>query len=116
VLSEQLRWVKEHLRQAFAIGPAAGELSFEDLALLDRIATAVVARRMASPAVLFLESTGPLNFLGSQALHFLTPLLDVACDARDIERVACLLERRDAIPRLITLIETKSASSGAPAR
>jgi len=116
VLSEQLRRMKEHLRQAFAIGPAAEELSSEDLALLDRIAAAVVARRMASPAVLFLESTGPLNFLGSQALHFLTPLLDLACDARDIERVADLLERRDAIPRLIAFIEAKSAPSGASPR
>ncbi len=116
MLSEQLRRVKEHLRHAFAVGPAVGELSSEDLALLDRVADAVVKRGMAIPAAVFLESLGPMNFLGSQALHFLTPLLDLACDARDIERVACLLERRDAIPRVIALIETKSASSGAPAR
>jgi len=116
VLSEPLRRVKDQLRRAFAVGPAVEEFSVEDLTLLDRIAAAVVARRMASPAVLFLESTGPLNFLGSQALHFLTPILDLACDARDFERVAHLLERREAVPRLIALIEAKSAPSGASAR
>ena len=76
---------------------------------------------MAGPAVLFLESAGPMNFLGSQALHFLKPILDLACDAPELEQAARLLERRDAIPRLIELIEAKSAPAkstldGAPVR
>ena len=51
-----------------------------------------------------------MNFLGSQALHFLTPILNLACESREIERAAFLLERRDAIPRLIALIEAKSTA------
>lgn len=91
-------------------------MSADEQALLEKVAMALVSRRMAEPAVLFLESAGPMNFLGSQTLHFLAPILDMACDTREIEQAACLLERRDAIPRLIQLIEAKSAPAGAPAR
>ena len=90
------------------VRPAEEALTEDDLALLDKIAAAVVDRRMAGPAIMFLESMGPMNFLGSQALHFLTPILNLACETREIERAAHLLERRDAIPRLIALIEARS--------
>jgi hypothetical protein len=108
--------LKESLKTAFAVGPSAQALSLEEMALLDRVATAVVARRMSGAALLFLESAGPMNFLGSQALHFLTPILNLACDSREIELAANLLERRDAIPRLIALIEAKSVSQGSASR
>jgi hypothetical protein len=65
---------------------------------------------------MFLESMGPMNFLGSQALHMLTPLVECACDGKDLERLARLLERRDTLPRLITLIETKTSVQRASAR
>ncbi len=71
---------------------------------------------MAAPATVFLESVGPMNFLGSQALHFLTPILDLACKTSEIEHVAHLLERRDTVPRLIVLIEAKSDPMGFSAR
>jgi hypothetical protein len=107
---------KAGLRHAFAVTHENEPLSPDDLALLERVADAVVARGMAAPATVFLESAGPMNFLGSQALHFLTPILDLACKTSEIERVARLLERRDAIPRLIALIEAKSAPQGTSAR
>ena len=106
---QTIQTLKGTFRHAFALKPEGELLTAEEQALLEKIAVAVVARRMAGPAVLFLDSAGPMNFLGSQALHFLTPILDLACDAPEIEQAACLLERRDAIPRLIELIEAKSA-------
>jgi hypothetical protein len=117
----RLQKLNATLRHAFALRPEGEPLTAEEQALLEKVAAVVVNRRMAGPAVLFLESAGPMNFLGSQALHFLSPILDLACDAREIERAACLLERRDAVPRLIELIETRSAPArptpdGAPAR
>ncbi|TAJ30677.1 MAG: hypothetical protein EPO64_03050 [Nitrospirae bacterium] len=109
-LAQRINRLRAGLRHAFAIEPEGQPLSDEDVALLNKVATVIVNRRMADPAMLFLESAGPMNFLGSQALHFLAPILDLACDAREIERAAHLLERRDAIPRLIALIESKAAS------
>lgn len=85
-------------------------LSPEETRLLEKIATVTVGRRMAGAAVLFLESAGPMNFLGSQALHALTPILSLACDAREVEIAARLLERRDAIARLVAMIEAAEAA------
>jgi hypothetical protein len=114
--SQRIQELKTRFRHAFAVPPDGQPLTAEEQALLEKVATAVVGRRMANPALLFLESAGPMNFLSSQALHFLAPILDLACDARELEQAACLLERRDAIPRLIELIEAKSAPGGASAR
>jgi hypothetical protein len=115
-LAKMVGGLKAGLRHAFAVTREHDALSLDDLALLERVADAVVARGMAAPATVFLESAGPMNFLGSQALHFLTPILDLACKTNELERVARLLERRDAIPRLIAFIEAKSAPRGTSSR
>ena len=101
----RLSGFQERLHHAFAVGPAGEPFSPEDVAVLERVAEAIVARGMATPAMVFLESVGPLNFLGSQALHFFTPILEVVIPHREIERVASLLERRDTLSRLADLIE-----------
>jgi len=95
------------LRHAFAI-PDGPPLDADDIALLTRLADVVVQRRLAAPANLILESVGPLNFLGSQALHALTPLLDLAVPAADVQRLARLLERRDTLAYLARLIEQRA--------
>ncbi|MGH7207846.1 MAG: hypothetical protein ACREIL_00525 [Nitrospiraceae bacterium] len=115
-LSRVISGFKARLRHAFEVQAESQALSFDDLALLERVADAVVKRDMAAPATVFLESVGPMNFLGGQALHFLTPILDLACNTSEVEQVARLLERRDTIPRLIVLIEAKSAPRGFSAR
>ena len=115
-LAQVVRGFKARLKHAFAVTPEGQALSLDDLALLERVADAVVRRGMASPATVFLESIGPMNFLGSQTLHFLTPILDLTCKHSEIEHVALLLERRNTIPRLIALIEAKSAPTGSSAR
>ncbi len=80
----------------------------EDLTLLEQIGEAIVKRRMATPALFFLESLGPLNFLGSQVLHGLRPILEAACSGVELERVAQILESRESIPVLIGMIERKA--------
>ncbi len=104
-LAQRIDGLKAGLRHAFALGSPDKQLTVEETALLEKVATTIVSRRMSGPALLFLESAGPMNFLGSQALHFLAPILDLACDAREVELAAHLLERRDAISRLIAMIE-----------
>jgi hypothetical protein len=107
-LAQRLSGLQARLHQAFALEPEGAPLSVEELALLERVAEAVVNREMAVPAVVFLESVGPMNFLGSQALHFFTPILEVVFPQRDVERVALLLERRDTLSRLASLIERRA--------
>ncbi len=113
--AEKLAQLGAGLRHAFAVQPENQPLAVEDVQLLERIADVIVNRRMAAPATMFLESMGPMNFLGSQALHFLTPILDCAFNTKEVEQVARLLERRDTVARLIAIIEAKSAPQGATA-
>lgn len=112
-LAQKISSVRASIRHAFAVEPEGQPLSVEEAALLEQVADAVVRRGMASPAVVFLESMGPMNFLGSQALHFLTPLLDVVFPPRDIERLAHLLERRDTLSRLAAMIESRAGAQRA---
>ena len=114
----ELAQLRAGLRHAFAVQPENQPLTIEDMQLLERIAEVVVKRGMAAPATIFLESIGPMNFLGSQALHFITPIIDCAFNVKEVEQVARLLERRDTVSRLIAIIEAKSAPApkGASAR
>src|SRR3989441_8431906 len=110
-LAQRLSGLTARIRLAFAVEPEGQPLSPEDVALLERVAATVAERGMATPAILFLESVGPMNFLGSQALHFFTPLLEVVFPQRDVERVALLLERRDTLSRLGAMIENRAGAS-----
>ncbi|MBI4003310.1 MAG: hypothetical protein HY348_16215 [Nitrospira defluvii] len=112
--SRRAQDLRAGLRHAFAVRPEQPDCTSEDLALLERVAQAIVTRGMATPATLFLESMGPMNFLGSQALHFLSPIIEFALSGTELTQIARLLERRDSIHRLITLIETKAASPQGP--
>jgi len=114
-LTKKLRDFRAGLQHAFATQSAVQPLSIEDMELMERMADAIVNRSMAAPATVFLESMGPMNFLGSQALHVLAPIIECAFNAKEIEQVARLLEQRDSICRMITIIEAKSSAKRASA-
>ncbi|MFN8176510.1 MAG: hypothetical protein U0167_01140 [bacterium] len=88
----------------------------EDDALLDRIAVAVVRWGMTVPAIFLLESSKPLSFVGSQFLHFLSPLAHSLLDATELDRLAALLERRETVEELIVRIEGAESARGAEQR
>lgn len=91
-------------------------LSAEDEQLLVGIADAVVRWGMTTPAIFLLESSKPLNFVGSQFLHFLSPIAHSVLDARQMDRLAVMLERRDTVEELIVRIERSEANSQASRR
>ena len=115
-VTRRLRDLQASLRHAFATASISASLSGDDVKCLERVAEVIVKRGMAAPATVFLESMGPMNFLGSQALHFVIPIIDCAFDAKEVEQVARLLERRDTLPRLIAIIDAKSSVMRAPAQ
>ena len=73
--------------------------------ILDRLASALAARRLEVPAILALELHKPLAFLGSQALIVFTPLLAPAIGLERMQKASRLLERPENIERLIVRIE-----------
>ena len=83
----------------------------EDEELLDRIAAATVRWGMTVPAIFLLESSKPLNFIGSQFLHFLSPIVHTIFNARELDRFALLLERRETLEILIRRIEDAEAKA-----
>src|SRR2546427_1219460 len=100
-LAQRLSGLTARVRHAFAVEPEGQPLSPEDVALLERVAATVVERGMAMPAILFLESVGPMSFLGSQALHFFTPILEVIFPQRSEEHTSELQSQSNLVCRLL---------------
>lgn len=85
---------------------AAELLTAEDRQRLDRVAGYLKKKGLALPAMMFLESVRPLNFLASGALTFSLPLASLFMrDASMGDRLAEMLERRDSIDYLIALLD-----------
>ena len=50
-------------------------LNIDDKVFLTRMAEEVIARRLTTPSIFFLEMMKPLNFVGSQAMIFFGPII-----------------------------------------
>jgi len=88
---------------AFALDEGT-DFSAEERALVGRLADFVVRRRMTTPALMALESSRPLNFIGSQALAFFAPLLNLVFSPADCDRLIQLLEKRQSVDLIIETI------------
>lgn len=94
----------DSLRRAFTLEGTEG-FTQEELALLERLAKVVVHRRMATPAILFLESLMPLGYIGSQVMHFLRPFMTFLFSQEEYDRLSHLLEKRSTLEHLIETIK-----------
>ena len=104
---EGWRKLAESFRHAFFSGSTTDIFNPQETALLEKLAGMITQRGMAAPAIIFLESVEPLNFIGSQFLHFLSPILELAGNPLELKGIAQLLERREALKVLIKMIEEK---------
>lgn len=86
------------------------EFSPDEDQLIDRVATSIVDRGLTAPAILFLESVGPMNFLASQAMLFFGPMAQLVLPHRDYDTLQGLLERRVSIERILERIEALDAA------
>ena len=97
-MSRWERWLSA-VRHAFAV-ESVEPFTPEDLALLERLATLVVDRRMEAPIQFLLEAARPVAFLGTQAIRVLRPLAVQVYNPVELDRFYALLERRGTIDRL----------------
>ncbi|CBE67434.1 MAG: hypothetical protein F9K13_08725 [Candidatus Methylomirabilis oxygeniifera] len=88
--------LRSALAHAFALSGQDSRLEAEDLALLDRCARLLADRGLVTPAIFLVESLVPLGFLAGQLVHALTPIMGMVASLDDVERLARVLERRDA--------------------
>ena len=105
----RMQKIRRGLRNAFSLESPHGPLSDADHKLLARLARKVVARQMATPAILFLGSVRPLNSIGSQAMVFLRPFLSGLLNPANYDRMTEIMDRREGIGALMDAIEAEQA-------
>jgi hypothetical protein len=89
---------REKLRHGFAVPERQSLVVPEETrALIDSVCRDLVARGLADPALILLEMSRPMNYVGAQALHALTPLLGVVARPQTVSRLAEFLEQRGSV-------------------
>jgi hypothetical protein len=102
------------LQHAFAVDPPGpAEPTVEQRAAVDAICREIVRRHLSTPALLFLEMSRPLNYIGSQTLHFFQPMIGVLTDSKGPEHFALFLEKRGSIEYICRRIEHLEAAASA---
>ncbi|WP_291167213.1 hypothetical protein [Gimesia sp.] len=98
--------IKKWLAHAFAVErPEDFAPTVEQQQIADRICREIIRREMVTLAILTLETCRPLNYIGSQAIHFFTPLLSILVDPRAQKTFADFLEQRGSIEWLCQRLE-----------
>lgn len=87
--------------------PFEETLTDRQRALMERLADRVVQLRMTVPAILFLESVRPLNYVGSQVMVFFAPVVRGFFGLPEWDEIRGVLERRESIGWFLDLIELK---------
>ncbi len=96
--------LKKFFSQAFALG-ADVCLTATDADILKRIAKFIVDKQMGEPALMFVQTLAPLNFIGASSLHFFEPFATMVLNKKDYNHFAELLENRRAVETLAKFIE-----------
>lgn len=79
--------------------------------LIETLARRIEAMGLSTPAILMLEATRPLSFLGSQAIVMLQPLLSLIFDQTAGNDYAALLEDPRYVERLVQRLERQADHS-----
>ncbi len=115
IMADARRNWREALRHAFAVEPPGpATLNDAEAAVVARIADEVVRRGMTAPALLALESFRPLNAIGANAMHALTPFVQVVADPMAFSTLAELLERRGSVEAICLAIEDRARRGNPP--
>jgi hypothetical protein len=102
-------------RRWFESRPAAlttqAPLTEREAAIIEKIAAKVVSLKMTVPAILFLESVKPLNYIGAQALIFFEPFVQTLFNFSEYDTFREMMERRENVERLLLKIEELDAKA-----
>jgi len=79
--------------------------------VMDAVAARVIKWKMAVPAIIFLESMKPLNYIGSQALVFFEPIVQSLFNFADYDVFRRAMERRENVEILLQKIEAADAKA-----
>jgi hypothetical protein len=86
-----------------------GILTEQEDAVMEKIAKWVVKKQFTVPAILFLESIKPMNFIGSQVMVFFEPIVQSVFTFKDYTLFREALEKRESVEILLRKIEARDA-------
>ena len=86
-------------------------LTEREAAIMQKIAAKVVEWKMTVPAILFLESVKPLNYIGAQAMVFFEPFVQTLFNIAEYDTFREMMERRENVERLLQKIEEVDAEA-----
>jgi hypothetical protein len=79
-------------------------------ALVEKICSELVRRRLTTPALFTLEMSRPLNYISAQFLHFLHPFVTVIADKNEYENLTLFLEQRGSVDYICRRLEALEAA------
>ncbi len=93
--------MREKLKHAFAIGESKNyDPSEEQKVIVDKVCHEVVNRHLTLPATILLETFRPLNYIGSQIMHFFQPIISTVLSGKGYEDFSQFLEQRGSVDYL----------------
>lgn len=75
--------------------------------LMKKISTEIVKRQLTLPVIIFLESIRPLSYIGSQAMVFFNPLVQIVFPTKMYGQLQLFFEDRENMEKLIQAIEAE---------
>jgi len=103
---------RKWIQNAFAVDAEGSlEVTPRQAEIVDKLAKAVVRRRLTTPALMALEMGRPLNYIGSQAMAFFQPIVAVLFDTEGYREFTRLMEHRESISYLCERIEAIEAEA-----
>ena len=95
-------WLKDafHVEDASTIEPTE-----QQKIALDKLCQGIIRRGLTTPAIIGVEMGRPLNFVGSQTMHFFTPLISAFVPTKSWKAVADFLEHRGSVDWIRNRIE-----------
>ena len=106
----------DSLKHAFAVEPSgATEPTEDERKLVDRLCRAIVRRGLTAPALIALECSRPLNFIGSQFLLFVAPIAEMIFPRDKYRTIIGFLERRGSVDCVCERLESLSSRPSADA-
>ncbi|MGR3318015.1 MAG: hypothetical protein ACUZ8O_05995 [Candidatus Anammoxibacter sp.] len=102
------QYLIREVKHAFYIETSGGTSFDNENEFLERFADGITRRKLAAPALLFLETFKPLNYIGNQAMVFFRPFVSMIFPIVKYDKMLNVLEKRGSISRLIKLLEKKT--------
>jgi len=107
--------IRKFFRHAFAVEKVdAFEPTPRQIEVVDKLAAKVIRFGLAVPAILFLETARPMNYVGSQTLAFFEPIVRGLFNWREYTEFYQFLEHRGSIELIIQRIEHLEAQKHKP--